>query len=139
MELTRVVVYARSNEDRYFVLIDVDIGPLLAFIASMKATVCSYEKYVSVSGVYTREESCRIVSKRSRFLSFSCKPNVYPLTIVCVFSRKRLRVNEVKVPAKVSSSYLGLINKTLVHHLFCGIYSCKLPFNKNSLPSTSAV
>ena len=35
---------------RNFVLIDIEVGLLLTFHASMKAKVCLYQKYVSVFG-----------------------------------------------------------------------------------------
>ena len=35
---------------RNFVLIDVEVGLLLTFLASMKAKICLYQKYVSVFG-----------------------------------------------------------------------------------------
>lgn len=72
-----------------FVLINVVVGPLLALVASMKATVSLYRKYVFVSGVYTRAVG-------ASFLKVST------LTSIFVFSENaiklcRSRVNKTRI------------------------------------------
>ena len=58
-----------------FVLIGFELGLLLTFLASMKAKVCLYQKYVSVLGVYTcrfQVSVFKVSSLVSRFKSSFC-------------------------------------------------------------------
>ena len=63
-----------------FMLIDIEVGLLLTFLASMKAKVCLYQKYVSVLGVYT----CRF--QVSVFKVSSLVSGFKSLRFACAFS-----------------------------------------------------
>ena len=90
---------------RNFVLIDVKVGLLLTFLASMKAKVRLYQKYVSILGVYMCRFQVSVFKVSSlvsgfkslrfacAFSSFACKRKAKTVTKCSFLCWKRSRVN----------------------------------------------
>ena len=100
-----------------FVLIDIEVGLLLTFLASMKAKVRLYQKYVSVLGVYTCRFQVSVFKVSSlvsgfkslrfacAFSSFVCKRKAKTVTKCSFLCWKRSRVNAAKAKTLGYSNY----------------------------------
>ena len=118
-----VLVRTKRQRKRKFFLIDVVVGLLVAFSASMKAQVRSYQKHVSVFGclhsiftvsvfeVSTLVSGFNSLHFHRAFSPFQCKRETKMERKVCIIKQKRFSVNAAlifcsKLPALTSKDLL---------------------------------